>query len=261
MTAGRPDFGPDYGIDAPGLVRGFALGAGTLLPLALGLWWGVAQGGLPVWLRWFAGVAAATGGYALFMTGLMIWGSRVGKVRGREAILDLAGWTGREQVLDVGCGRGLMTVGAARRLDGGRATGIDVWLGRDQSGNTPAALLANAASEGVADRVDVRTADMRALPFADDSFDIVLSHWAIHNLSTAADRAAALGEVVRVLRPGGTLLLTDIACRAEYLATLPKLGLRDVALHVASPPLDLFYAAVSFGSFRPATVQGRAGPA
>ena len=57
--------------------------------------------------------------------------------------------------------------------------------------------------EGVSDRVAVETADMRNLPFADQTFDIVMSNWAVHNVGAESDRAQALCEMVRVLRPGG----------------------------------------------------------
>ena len=245
-----------YGIDAPGLVRGF-LAAGLAL-LAMGAL--AATFGAPLWppAAWLAPVLGIAALYPLGMFALMLWESLAVKVRGREAILDLVTWRGDEAVLDVGCGRGLMLVGAARRLTTGRAVGVDLWLARDQSSNAKAAPLDNARIEGVADKVDVETADMRALPFAGNSFDVVVSNWAVHNLEAEADRARALSEMVRVLHPGGTILLTDIACRDEYLAKLKALGAGDVRLVVASPLKDRFLAAVSFGSYRPATIVARA---
>lgn len=67
----------------------------------------------------------------------------------------------------------------------------------------------NAAAAGVADRVEVHTADMTALPFADDSFDVVTSAMAIHNVPSAQGRFHAIDEAIRVLRPGGQLLVAD----------------------------------------------------
>jgi SAM-dependent methyltransferase len=118
----------------------------------------------------------------------MLWSSKVGKVRDRERLLDRLTWKGDERVLDVGCGRGLLLVGAARRLTAGKAIGIDIWQAEDLSGNNLAATTENARREGVADRVEVKTADMRELPFADSAFDVVLSRAAIHNLYSAGDR-------------------------------------------------------------------------
>ena len=73
-----------------------------------------------------------------FMGARMVWDSKYGKVRERERLLDLLTWTGRERVLDVGCGRGLLLIGAAKRLTtggGGSAAGIDLWQQEDLSGN------------------------------------------------------------------------------------------------------------------------------
>jgi ubiquinone/menaquinone biosynthesis C-methylase UbiE len=108
----------------------------------------------------------------------------------------------------MGCGRGAVLIAAARRLPQGRAVGVDLWT-KDQSGNRLEATLANAAAAGVADRVEVQTADMTDLPFADGSFDVVTSAMAIHNIRPPEGRYRAVDEAIRVLRPGGQLLLAD----------------------------------------------------
>ena len=245
---------PDYGIDAPGLVRAFfAAGFAALLLCAATFTW------LRGWAPWGAlltGLLAVVSAYALGMGGYMIYGSRVEKVRNRERLLDLIAWRGDEAVLDVGCGRGLMLVGAARRLATGHAVGIDIWQASDQSANTADGALDNARREGVGERVAVRTADMRALPFDDASFDVVLSHWAVHNLDAESDRDFALSEMARVLKPLGTVLVADIEHRTAYAARLSGLGLTDQRLIVA-PLSDAILNIVSFGSFRPAAILAR----
>ena len=85
--------------------------------------------------------------------------------------------------MDIGCGRGLMLIGAAKRLTTGKAVGIDLWKAEDQSNNKPDETIKNARLEGVADRIEVQTSDMRSLGFGDASFDVVVSHWAVHNVS------------------------------------------------------------------------------
>ena len=209
---GRPCV-PDYGLDAPKVVRNLlvlgSLGLGLWLSVALRLWSGVLR--TPP----LAGVSLVfplsrmglwVGSGLLAMGFWMIWSSRVGKVRGRERLLDRIPWTGKERVLDVGCGRGLMLVGAAKRLTAGKATGVDIWQAEDLSGNRPEATLENARCEDVGDRVDVRTADMRELPFPDASFEVVVSSAAIHNLYKAGDRQKAIREIARVLRARRTRL-------------------------------------------------------
>ena len=71
---------------------------------------------------------------------------------------------------------------AAERLTTGRAVGFDLWSKWDQSGNAAEATMSNAVAEGVADRVELHTADMAALPFEDDSFDVIVSNIAVHNI-------------------------------------------------------------------------------
>jgi SAM-dependent methyltransferase len=56
----------------------------------------------------------------------------------------------------------------------------------------------------------------------------VVSSLAIHNIPDAAGRAKAIAEAVRVLRPGGQLLIADIRAAGEYRDTLRQMGLADV---------------------------------
>jgi ubiquinone/menaquinone biosynthesis C-methylase UbiE len=65
---------------------------------------------------------------------------------------------------------------------------------------------------------------MRALPFPDGTFDIVVSSLAIHNIPSNADRAKAITEAWRVLKPGGRLAIADIRATARYAKTLAELG-------------------------------------
>ena len=160
----------------------------------------------------------AAGTVLLSFTGVYLHTTLRGKLRVWERELDRAGLKGGEQLLDLGCGRGAVLVEAARRLPAGRAVGVDLWSGKDQSGNSPEAALANAAAAGVADRVEVHTADMTALPFPDGSFDIVTSALAIHNIPSPEKRYRAVDEAMRVLRPGGQLLVADFWWMARKYA-------------------------------------------
>jgi len=144
-------------------------------------------------------------------------------------LLDQLQLRGDERILDLGCGRGAVLLMAAQHLTTGHAVGIDLWRKVDQSGNSAEATRRNAAAEGVADRVEVHTGDMRALPFEDDSFDLVLSSLAVHNISGRAGREKAISEAVRVLRPGGRLMIADVRATRQYQAQLAKIGMNDVA--------------------------------
>src|SRR5262245_55003600 len=144
-------------------------------------------------------------------------------------LLDWLGLRGDERVLDLGCGRGAVLLLAAHRLTTGRAVGVDLWRKSDQSGNAAEATRRNAVAEGVADRVALHTADMAALPFADGCFDVVLSSVAVHNIKGRAGRDRAIEEAVRVLRPGGRLVIADLFATGRYRDRLAELGMTVVA--------------------------------
>jgi arsenite methyltransferase len=130
-------------------------------------------------------------------------------------------------VLDVGCGRGVLLIGAARRLTTGKAIGADVWVSRAVSGNRPEAALENAAREGVADRVEVKHGDARQLPFADASFDVAVSNFVLHELNSGAEREQMAREIVRALKPGGHLALADFTFTAHCMQALRSCGVSD----------------------------------
>jgi arsenite methyltransferase len=249
----------DYGQDAPGVVRNLfvvaALGLALWLSAALGWWSGVLSVPMDGEVVRFGiapmgiGIAIGFGVMGLWM----VWSSKAGKVAERERLLDRLAWRGDEQVLDLGCGRGLLLIGAAKRLTTGRATGVDIWNTEDLSGNRREATVENTRREGVESRVDIQTADMRKLPFPDGSFDVVVSRAAIHNLYRAEERAAAIREVARVLKPGGRALIDDIRHGREYAATFAASGCTDCR-DVGSRAGAVLLALLTFGSLRPSTL-------
>lgn len=248
----------DYGIDAPSVVRNLVLvgvaGLAVWASVALHLLPGAFRIG-PVTIE-LAGMPLAVAIGCLGLAGYMVWSSKWGKVTGRERLLDQLQLRGTERVLDVGCGRGLMLIGAAKRLKTGSAVGVDIWQSVDLSGNRAEETLRNATVEGVADRVRVETADMRRLPFPDGSFDLVLSRAAIHNLYQREDRAKALREIARVLAPGGRVVIDDIRHLPEYSEALRQAGLTAVARESNALVTGLL-TVLTWGSLRPGVVRAR----
>lgn len=240
---------PDYGLDAPGLCRGFLI-FGSLVIACAAIGWRVLPPGV---LRTLLPTAIVLGSWLLGLGLLMLYWSYVKKVRDRDMFLDQLALTEDAQVLDVGCGHGLLLIGAALRLPKGHATGTDIWSNVDQSANTPEATLENARCAGVFERVDVVTGDMRNLPFDNGRFDAVMSHWVVHNLSAAADRAKTLDEMIRVLKPGGRLLIADIANRTAYRHHLAAAGMSKMEI-IASPLRDVIMTILTFGSFVPGVI-------
>jgi ubiquinone/menaquinone biosynthesis C-methylase UbiE len=84
------------------------------------------------------------------------------------------------------------------------------------------------------------------MPFADASFDVVVSNLCLHNIYDRPTRLQALHQIARVLKPGGIALLSDYKRTGEYAAELRKAGL-SVELRWGSflttfPPLRVVIA-------------------
>jgi SAM-dependent methyltransferase len=208
-----------YGIDGPGvLVANLVLGTLFAGAAVVGLAWRPAAVGL------WAG-AALLAGALFFLAAVMLWSSLVGKMRVRDRLVAALALSGPERVLDAGCGRGLALVACARKLTTGRAVGVDLWAAKDLSNNNPEATRANAVAEGVTDRVDVETGDITRLPFADASFDVVISMTVIHNIPSRDLRDRALRELARVMKPGGRMAIFDLLNTSRYADVLRESGL------------------------------------
>jgi SAM-dependent methyltransferase len=234
---------PDYGVDAPAVLRNLFLFGGLCLLASLLLPNQFQLGSLIFKLTpmfFWTGVCLTGEGF------LYLLYVKKGKHRHRDHILSLHPWRGNEQVLDVGCGRGLLLAGAAKRLTTGKATGIDLWSNVDMAANTPEATLHNLKIEGVRDRCVVLAGAAQSMVFPDRSFDVVVSNLCLHNIYDPALRHEALAEIARVLRPGGVALLSDYKHTRDYARKLARMGLiaerRRGNLLATFPPLPIVIA-------------------
>ncbi len=209
---------------------------------------------LGVTIACFAGVVCFGGGIALItfpslalkivcavlmLCGLfivLICGSyffyvKFGKLHRRDKMLSMIDWKGNEKVLDIGTGRGLLMIGAAKKMTVGKSTGIDIWNSEDMHGNAYQNTMRNAELEGVLDKVEVRNEDVRSMSFPNDTFDVVLSNLCIHNIPTKDGRDNACREITRVLKPNGTAIITDKSHTKEYGEIFANEGLTVDVFH------------------------------
>lgn len=220
---------PDYGLDAPLLVKRMFTRAAWTIAIGVAVYL-INRNDNPGPAGTLLAVFCAIGLGFLAVGGWMMWSSRTGKLTLRDELLDSLDLKGEEKILDAGCGRGLMVIGAAKRLKSGKATGVDVWDAAVLSGNSSDAAKANAKMEGVADKVRFETGDIRKLVYPEKSYDVAMSAVAIHNLSDREDRIKAVREMWRVLKPGGRLLILDIFHVGEYASVLREAGAEDVTV-------------------------------
>jgi len=129
----------------------------------------------------------------------LITRGREGKFR--RTLVELAGLKPGQSVLDVGCGTGSLAIEAAKAVGpAGSVVGID-----------PSPEMIGRAKSKARRRANVRfeIAPAQSLPFADASFDVVLSSLVLHQLPPESLHVVK-AEIARVLKPSGRLLLVDI---------------------------------------------------
>lgn len=168
-------------------------------------------------------------GISLFILGfsMVIYGL-IGKFRVRDMMLNKVAWKGDEIVLDIGTGTGLLMNGTAKYLTTGRSIGIDIWRVEDLSDNTLANTLRNAELEKVSDKIEIRTEDARKLSFSDNTFDVILSQFCLHNIGDKLEEEKACFEIARVLKPGGKAIIGDYIPTHEYAKAFSKAGLKVI---------------------------------
>jgi len=240
-----------YGIDQPGAI--IQLAAAALITIVTGVALSVLIPRTDVVLETIFLVGFPTIGFIILVVAISLyWSSRLGKPREIDNVLRQIPWGGSETIVDVGCGRGMMTIAAAKRLVDGTAVGVDLWRKRDLTGNNPRSVSTNAVAEGVNDKVTAIKSDARFLPFEDESVDVSMSSMMIHLIGRRTERTKALDELIRITKPGGRIAIVDSGSGGEYSRYLRSRGITDVKLarlRIRSfPPLHTLSARKPFTS-------------
>ena len=169
-------------------------------------------------------------GFGVFLTGFLVCGiallwavtayrafSFTGKRQLSRQIIDgVASYVNlpeNAKGLDVGCGSGALTIACAKRNPKAHFTGVDRW-GKEYADYSQALCFRNAMAEGV-NNAFFRPGDANALPFADETFDAVVSNYVYHNIAGKSKQALLL-ESLRVLKKGGTFAIHDLMSPMRY---------------------------------------------
>lgn len=128
-----------------------------------------------------------------------------------DLLLELSRPTAEDSVLDLACGPGLVACAFARQA--GQVIGMDL---------TPAMLeqAAKRQQEQGLTNLAWQLGDVQTLPYADNSFSLVLTRYSFHHL---LDPQQTLAEMIRVCRPGGRVLVADVALLPKKVAAYDQL--------------------------------------
>ncbi|XP_021894762.1 uncharacterized protein LOC110812319 [Carica papaya] len=163
-------------------------------------------------------------------------------------------WSTVKLALDLGCGRGILLNAVATQLKKTGSSGRVVGL--DRSKRTTLSTLRTANMEGVQEYVTCREGDVRRLPFGDNYFDVVVSGVFVHTVGkeyghrtveASAERVRVLGEMVRVLKPGGVGVVWDLLHVPEYVRRLQELKMEEIRV---SERVTAFMVSSHIVSFR-----------
>ncbi|HOZ11406.1 MAG TPA: class I SAM-dependent methyltransferase [Thermotogota bacterium] len=150
-----------------------------------------------------------------------------------DLLLSRISWNGDGKALDIGCGSGALTIKIAKKYGNAHITGVDYWDG--SWGYSKKRCEENSRIEGVSSRTDFIKADASKLPFADHSFDAVVSNLTFHEVKSSRDKYVLIDEALRVLKNGGCFVFQDLflfrACYPhlnEHIELLRKSGIGNI---------------------------------
>lgn len=153
----------------------------------------------------------------------------------RDVVLAELRWNGDGRLLDIGCGNGALAIEAARRYSQAQIAGIDCWGGKWEYSRER--CEENARKASVAERTRFQRASAARLPFADETFDVVVSNMVFHEVEETRDKREVIREALRVLKQGGEFSFQDLFMwrtlygeTEDLVATVRSWGVDEVEL-------------------------------
>jgi ubiquinone/menaquinone biosynthesis C-methylase UbiE len=215
----------NYGFDAPAIMKNLILVGIVILITGFSATHFIQNTVLNyiIYLITLVGAILFILGFSMYFYGIK------GKFLMRDFMLTKIDWKGNEYVLDIGAGTGLLMNGVAKFLTTGKSIGIDIWRAEDLSGNTIENAYRNAELENVKDKIEIRTEDARQLSFEENTFDVVVSMFCIHNIDNVKEQEKACFEIARVLKQNGTVLIGDYIPTHQYAKYFQKAGLKVIS--------------------------------
>lgn len=231
----------NYGIDAPKVIRNLII-IGLIIGTLSVFFPDIKIGEVEIHIFGFIWM-----GISLILTGvLMIMYSKFGKFKHRDRILKIIDWSGKENVLDVGTGLGLLMIGAAKKLISGKSFGIDIFNTYDLSNNSIDQTKTNAQLENVSEKIEILKENIIKNSFHDNYFDVVVSNLCLHNISQKVDRLKACSEIHRITKPKGQVIISDFKNIKEYKKAFTHLGMevqkKGTYFFDTFPPLTIISA-------------------
>ncbi len=128
----------------------------------------------------------------------------------RQTTIELAGIKPGDCVLEAGCGTGTLTLAAKRQAGStGRVFGIDIIPGMVEASQRKAAQAG--------EEITFQLGSINNIPFPENYFDVVMCSFMIFHMSEET-RRKGMSEILRVLKPGGRLLIVDLSTPTQPLA-------------------------------------------
>ena len=155
----------------------------------------------------FAGISLLT--FLIFLYFYIEFSKNNGELQHkiRNIVLEKLNWNGNGKALDIGTGSGTLAINLAKRFQNAKVLGIDYW-GVTWSFSKKMCEK-NANLEGVGNRVVFEKADASNLPFNNEEFDVVVSSFVFHEISSIKDKKSLIKEAMRVLKKNGAFSIMD----------------------------------------------------